>query len=58
MYVANIGGVNSDLNNTFYLSPDASQVLICGSYSSPLFQTDPSERLYTLSSSETTYKAL
>ena len=54
LYAVNMGGVNDEEFSTVYLTPDAKHVLICGTYNSPIFQTDPAARLYSLSSNGTT----
>ena len=50
VYAINIGGSSSESNSTLYMSPDGGQVLIGGEYKSSVFQSDPSDRLYALSS--------
>ena len=48
VYAVKMGGSLEDRNNTLFLADNARKVLIGGSYKSPSFQVDPSNRLYPL----------
>ena len=53
LYAVNLGSTGSEEATSVYLSSDASQVVIGGVYRSMVFQPDPAEKLYPLTSNGT-----